>query len=213
MGDSPPNYAGDTLSGTTGLSVDPADPRDTSPGGRSFTVKPSDEVLSSLKCAICMEYCLKTVTLAPCFHSFCGHCLTTWFQTGEKDFNLEDQDERRRRGKKCPICRNVPNVASRNLIIDEFVRGYLASHPEERRSDAEIEIITRQENIFLENITQLQTSRLRSEQNTHMLVICCNQIRLRETVHAVTYAAILNVVYTMLTTISRITKLRFLPLR
>ncbi|KAE8902513.1 hypothetical protein PF005_g5880 [Phytophthora fragariae] len=56
-------------------------------------------------CPVCLEYFHGSATL-PCSHTFCGHCISSWFRTS----------------LSCPECRDVvKTVPVRNRALDELV--------------------------------------------------------------------------------------------
>ena len=98
------------------------------------------DLMSSLKCTICQEYCHQCVTTCPCGHLFCGGCLSAWF---DRCFEF----------KTCPTCRERVQSVHKNLSADHLIRSYLNSHPEEKRTDEEISSIETQDRLFVTGVS------------------------------------------------------------
>ncbi|XP_075258108.1 uncharacterized protein LOC142350231 [Convolutriloba macropyga] len=97
----------------------------------------------SMECAVCKSVCHQPVTVAPCFHSFCGGCLSKWCS------------EQSSAAKQCPTCREKMMTISRNSHLEHIITEFLRCHPSETRGAEELhELETR--NIFLENFTDLR---------------------------------------------------------
>ena len=124
------------------VSTNTEEPLDQSNSAR---IEWSDDLMSSIKCTICQEICHQCVTVCPCFHTFCGGCLSTWFDRCSSQ-------------KTCPTCRKVILSVSKNVHADHFARCYLAEHATERRSEEELEELQRKDTLYCANVIMLPLS-------------------------------------------------------
>ena len=122
----------------------------------------TEDLKSSLKCTICQEFCHQCVSTCPCFHTFCGGCLSTWF-------------ERCANKKTCPTCREVIFSVSKNIHADQLVKSYLATFPAEKRLQSELDELQTKDRLYCSNVVLLydprgnRRRRLRGE-STNVLV-------------------------------------------
>jgi len=96
-----------------------------------------------LDCAICKCICYQPVTIAPCFHSFCGGCLSKWC------------DEQSGGTKKCPTCRETVLTVSRNHHMEKLAKVMNREYPNEDRTPAELQDLE-SSNIFISNVTDMR---------------------------------------------------------
>nr|VZI34199.1 unnamed protein product [Spirometra erinaceieuropaei] len=93
----------------------------------SLSKKASVDLCDLLTCSICDEIMYDCVSIQPCLHSYCRHCLLQW----------------RTKDNICPLCRcNILGYGKNHqlgCIIDE----YLKRHPESQKSAEEKEAIRR----------------------------------------------------------------------
>ena len=111
------------------------------------------EVMSSLKCTICQDFCHQCVTACPCGHLFCGGCLSTWFDRCEEF-------------KTCPTCRERVQSVHKNVPADHLIRNYLSAHPEEKRTDEELSNIHMQDRLFVAGVSMFNSGATVSEQRS-----------------------------------------------
>ena len=102
----------------------------------------TDDLKSSLKCTICQELCHRCVTSCPCFHTFCGGCLSMWF-------------ERCGTRKTCPTCREAISSVSKNLHAEQLLKSYFASFPTQRRSQTELNELQTKDRLYCANVVLL----------------------------------------------------------
>jgi len=78
--------------------------------------KLQNEMNEELICAICIEVISDCVTLSPCLHSFCNHCVTSF----------------RKSSTECPTCRQKIQSVRKNPFINRLLRSIKSafSNPE-----------------------------------------------------------------------------------
>mmetsp|Transcript_93393 Transcript_93393/g.264393 ORF Transcript_93393/g.264393 Transcript_93393/m.264393 type:complete len:317 (+) Transcript_93393:77-1027(+) len=87
------------------------------------TMEREPKLADHLKCPICMCIIHQCVAVMPCVHNFCSACFSDWmFRAGN-----------------CPVCRTRIKAIIKNHAVDDVIEAFLASHPEDRRPEAELE--------------------------------------------------------------------------
>lgn len=84
-------------------------------------------LLDQVRCNICHETLHRAVSVQPCLHSFCSHCLGRWLCRAD----LEGVDW------QCPLCRCKVLRVAPNCLLDALVEELLNTLPAgwERRSE------------------------------------------------------------------------------
>ncbi|XP_075258726.1 uncharacterized protein LOC142350685 [Convolutriloba macropyga] len=100
---------------------------------------------ASLECAVCQCICHQPVTIAPCFHSFCGGCLSKWYNGAYPN------------SRRCPTCREEIQTVSKNYHMRYFADCLRKKNVIQERSRAELKDLENS-NIFRSNVTDLRNN-------------------------------------------------------
>jgi E3 ubiquitin-protein ligase CHFR len=76
-------------------------------------------LIDDLSCSICRTVYYRPVTVIPCLHSFCGHCVSAWLKTGSKD---------------CPECRTKMREVRPSHKLTSLVDELVKTRPEHGKS-------------------------------------------------------------------------------
>lgn len=87
----------------------------------------------SLVCSICRAVMYEPVVVVPCFHSFCGGCISDWL-----DISL-----------KCPLCKTAMKTLARNRQLNDIIESYLKDNTSDCRDVDEIAELKAKNKVYL----------------------------------------------------------------
>ncbi|KAK7733941.1 hypothetical protein SLS53_008093 [Cytospora paraplurivora] len=151
--------------------------------------KPALDLEKELTCSICTELLYHPLTLLDCLHTFCGACLTDWFNwqaTAAENAPIPPAP-----GTPiftCPSCRASVRDTRHNATVVSLLDMVLAAHPEKTKPEAEKEEMNAKyrpgDKVLRDlNLPERTPDQLRLEERERDLIDSVRQISLQEAVN------------------------------
>lgn len=93
----------------------------------SSNVGLAEKLEENLFCSVCQDILYRPVSLLPCLHNFCSHCLGQCLKEKSRAGRIE-----------CPMGRCAITGVKRNAMVETMVDTFLEHNPTKRRTDEEM---------------------------------------------------------------------------